>query len=92
MAVMRPHRWLVTLAILAGCGPGPGPGLRIPAEWEEQEAVWLSWTGDGDENNLVLAAIIRELQGSVKVKVHTSTDATARSSLSRAGSNVSRAA
>ncbi|MCB0817508.1 MAG: agmatine deiminase family protein, partial [Flavobacteriales bacterium] len=77
---MRPHRWLVALAILAGCGPGPGPGLRIPAEWEEQEAVWLSWTGDGDENNLVLAAIIRELQGSVKVKVVFSSEPARRRS------------
>ena len=80
MAIMRLPRWLVTLAILAGCGPGPEPDLRIPAEWEEHEAVWLSWVDDSDENNLVLAAIIRELQGSVKVKVVFSSEPARRRS------------
>lgn len=27
------------------CQSAPAPDIRVPAEWEEQEAVWLQWPG-----------------------------------------------
>lgn len=55
---MRPALWITALAALAGCGPSdkgsadtsdsgdsgdPVPSLRVPAEWEPQDAIWLQW-------------------------------------------------
>ncbi|MEM9858881.1 MAG: agmatine deiminase family protein [Bacteroidota bacterium] len=48
--------------------------FRIPAEWEEHEAVWIGWDVYGENKATTLTEIIRELQNKVKVKIPFTND------------------
>lgn len=73
---MRAVILIMVIASIVGCHVQPEQKFRIPAEWEEHEAVWLSWDDRREDNNLVVTEIIKQLQEYVKVKVAFPSDST----------------
>lgn len=59
----------VTVIAILGCSSNPEQQFRIPAEWEEHEAVWVGWDVAGENKATTLTEIIRELQKTVQIKI-----------------------
>lgn len=61
---------LLTIVItVISCHRESEQKFRIPAEWEPQDAVWLSWDDRRASNNQVITQIIKNLEGTVPLKV-----------------------
>ncbi|OZV70097.1 agmatine deiminase family protein [Winogradskyella aurantia] len=71
---------VLIIVSLIGCKNKSVQKFRIPAEWEEHEAIWLSWDDYRQDNNRVIANIINQLHGNVKVKVAFPSDSTRKAS------------
>ncbi len=78
---MRILLFILVVVSLIRCNLTSEQNFRIPAEWEEHEAVWLSWDDYRDDNNLVISRIIKQLHGSAKIKVAFPSDSTLQASL-----------
>lgn len=69
MTPIRILLFILVTTLILGCDHTSKNEFRIPAEWEEHEAIWLAWDEYRDDNNLVIANIIRQLQDHVNLKV-----------------------
>lgn len=71
-------RFILFMLLLSGCiAEKPDIAFYMPAEWEPQEAVWMGWPADDNEEDtlhVTTIKIIRELQESVKVVVWVTSD------------------
>ncbi len=69
-------RLLLAVAVLiASPATMPGQNLRLPAEWEPHERVWLTWFGQGRRDS-VSADIARALLPHVKVTINVASEFT----------------
>ena len=66
---MRTLTFILIVISIIGCTSEPKQKFRIPAEWEEHEAVWVGWIVNGEKKDTTLTEIIRELQSRVNVKM-----------------------
>lgn len=71
---MRVLLLMLFAILIIGCSSKQEEKFRIPAEWEEHQAVWVGWSDNDDENNMVVANIIKELLPNVQVKVAFAND------------------
>ena len=70
-----------TLLAFLGCAQKEEQKFRIPAEWEEHEAVWIGWDDYDINKSATLSNVIKEVQAHVPVKVAYSNDSIKRASL-----------
>lgn len=72
---------IFVLSILFSCNQKTDlSAFYFPAEWEEQEAVWMGWDGNlekDDTLHLITASIIRELQKDIDVVLWVTSDSLA---------------
>jgi len=70
--------YLITGLSLLSCKEKTDPTLfYLPAEWEEQEAVWLGWDGNWEEDDtlhIIISNVIKALQEEVHVVLWVSND------------------
>ncbi|HMP98504.1 MAG TPA: agmatine deiminase family protein [Cyclobacteriaceae bacterium] len=68
---------LITLLVYSCKEKSDPTAFYLPAEWEEQEAVWMGWDGNwetGDTLHLIFRNIVQALHRHVPVEVWVSND------------------
>lgn len=66
---MAMRRMLVIAALIGAPATMSSQSMRLPAEWEPHERVWLTWFGQGRRDS-VSAEMVKALQPHVKLTMN----------------------